>query len=252
MESRKHKEMKYKIAGIARKYKYKAQVEMPSLYYMSFVTGKQKKHIDVWCEISRKESDTVYGRQIPIEIYYSEQIENIILDDIENRFWIEPGNSFRIVVSDSIKKEYTIKKEQSEKYFDVHLIPMNNLKGLVDCLLLGRKYLITNFKPKIDGIFTQVVGINYRDKVKIWKPWNEIEIGTELKLEREPQNNYDTNAIKILYDKNQLGYIPRDDAKELSLFIDEGQNYICTVESKFGSPGDNPILNIKLTKTINL
>lgn len=245
-ESANHREMKYKIAGIARKFGYKCQVEMQSPVYMSFITNNQKQYIDVWCEYSRIEDGVIWGRQIPIEVYYSEQIKNIILDPRMHSFWVDPSISFRIIVSNSVEGSYTIPKDQTKKYFDLHLIPWNNLEGLITCLTLGKKYLVTNFETKMGGTITNVVGIKHRDIKKICEIWDKLEIGTILNLQREYGNNYDSNAVKVMYDKNHIGYVPRDDAKDLACFMDAGNGYLCNVDSKFGHPADKPILVIKI------
>lgn len=44
-----------------------------------------------------------------------------------------------------------------------------------------------------------------------------FEENTELTLEREPENEYDPFAIKILYEGIHLGYVPKEMAAYLDL-----------------------------------
>ena len=241
-ESREHKELKYHIKGIAEKFGYRAIVEMPSPYYMSFVTGKQKKYIDVWCEYSENINGTIMGRQIPIEIYKSELIENITLDKSKYKFYVRPNNSFRIVVSFEINIPYTIPLEETDKYFDLHIIPSDNLDALIRCLSFGKRFLIMGFEPKINGMFVKIMGIRHyaiKDDKNLWK---KIKIGEKLFLKREPNNKYDENAIKVFYKKKHIGYIEKYFAKELSTKIDNGKKFQCLVVEKIGKLGSNPLI----------
>ena len=57
-----------------------------------------------------------------------------------------------------------------------------------------------------------------------------LNVGDELILVREPKNDYDKYAIKIL-DKfdNLIGYIPRYYSKSLTNYLKAGKEYRCTV-----------------------
>lgn len=61
----------------------------------------------------------------------------------------------------------------------------------------------------------------------------DVEIGDEIVLEKEPDNKFDENAIKILTKNGkQLGYVPKDVAKDLK---DEDVNFIeAEVANKLG------------------
>lgn len=50
-----------------------------------------------------------------------------------------------------------------------------------------------------------VAGVKFYDLKKCAK---NIEEGTELVLEPDPMNPYDSNAIKILYENTMLGHVP--------------------------------------------
>jgi hypothetical protein len=61
--------------------------------------------------------------------------------------------------------------------------------------------------------------------------------GTELILEREPKNPYDTSAIRVLSARTNahLGYVPRHIAYELAPKIDAGEDFACFVKYNNGT-----------------
>jgi len=73
-----------------------------------------------------------------------------------------------------------------------------------------------------------IKGIYYdENRRKISK---SIEIGDKLYYERDSKNKYDPYAIRILMDKNEIGYVPREFAKVISSEIDlNGVSYDITV-----------------------
>ncbi len=56
-----------------------------------------------------------------------------------------------------------------------------------------------------------------------------IEIGTKLELEMEPDNIKDKNAIKILYNNRIIGYVPRYYSEPITRNIKEGKKVECSV-----------------------
>lgn len=51
----------------------------------------------------------------------------------------------------------------------------------------------------------------------------------ELQLEREPSNQYDANAVKVLYHDTHIGYIERGQAAFIAAYMDDGWVPTCTV-----------------------
>src|SRR5687768_9157194 len=86
-------------------------------------------------------------------------------------------------------------------------------------------------------------GVNFRpseirDIVKALNP------GDELTLERDAENAYDSNAIKVLSEEGAfLGFVEKDVAAELAPKLDAGETFTVTVDS-FQST-IKPILNIE-------
>ena len=55
------------------------------------------------------------------------------------------------------------------------------------------------------------------------KVWNEIRIGDRLTLTREPDNRHDPNAVRVDWNGQQLGYIPRKENRAVARALDEGE-----------------------------
>lgn len=57
--------------------------------------------------------------------------------------------------------------------------------------------------------------------------------GDPLLIEREPENAFDPNAIKVLSPERSLhiGYVAKEVAVELAPLMDEGRFFVCSVES---------------------
>lgn len=53
---------------------------------------------------------------------------------------------------------------------------------------------------------------------------------SQLSLEREPDNAFDANAIKVFYEDTWIGYVERGVASFMARDMDEGKNYIGIVE----------------------
>lgn len=58
-----------------------------------------------------------------------------------------------------------------------------------------------------------------------------LEIGDEIQLEREPDNAYDENAIKTLFNGTHIGYVEKDVAVEIAPLLDEDYPAKATVLS---------------------
>ena len=64
-----------------------------------------------------------------------------------------------------------------------------------------------------------------------------LKEGDVLLLEREPKNEYDTNAVAIIFGAKRIGYIPKDTAASLSLDMDKGLGVTCKVQEITGGNG---------------
>lgn len=74
-------------------------------------------------------------------------------------------------------------------------------------------------------VLTKVVGAtkNNDEGVNIQNILPELEDGSKLNFAREPNNPYDTNAIKVICDYQHIGYIKAELAEEIAPIMDSGK-----------------------------
>lgn len=65
---------------------------------------------------------------------------------------------------------------------------------------------------------------------------NDVEASLEhevkLDLKRESDNQYDDWAIALHFQKNKIGYIPRDKNEVIARLIDAGKAFFATIQAK--------------------
>ena len=54
--------------------------------------------------------------------------------------------------------------------------------------------------------------------------WDDLRIGQKLLLIREPDNTYDSQAIRVEWQGHKLGYVPKADNIDLARLMDNGTN----------------------------
>lgn len=74
-----------------------------------------------------------------------------------------------------------------------------------------------------------VVGMHFRQEVNAKAIVESFVPPVELQLEREPENPYDSMAIKVFYNGAHIGYIERGQAAFIAPWMDQGVEYSCTV-----------------------
>ena len=83
-----------------------------------------------------------------------------------------------------------------------------NKKYFMDCHLAGRKYYDAN------------------------EVWNQLQVGTPLRLVREADNRHDPDAVQVVFfDKENeenvlLGYIPSTHNEQLAILLDMGWGHL--------------------------
>jgi hypothetical protein len=62
----------------------------------------------------------------------------------------------------------------------------------------------------------------------------EPEMNAEVKLnmKREGDNKFDEFAIALYFDKNKIGYIPRDKNEVIARLMDAGKQFFATLQAK--------------------
>lgn len=93
-----------------------------------------------------------------------------------------------------------------------------------------------------------LAGRTYHDADLVW---NDLKIGQTLRLEREPQNPYDGNAIQVIFNKEEedylLGYIPRSENSKLVAFLDAGWDDLFTCHISQLNAETHPEQQVQLT-----
>ena len=65
-----------------------------------------------------------------------------------------------------------------------------------------------------------LAGSQYYAAAKIW---NNIKQGDRLTLTREPDNRHDRNAVRVDWNGQQLGYVPRAENRAVARALDAGE-----------------------------
>lgn len=66
--------------------------------------------------------------------------------------------------------------------------------------------------------------------------WNEIRVGDRLTLTREPDNRHDRKAIRVEWNGQQLGYVPRAENRAVAEALDNGE----ALEARVSKLRDDP------------
>lgn len=84
-------------------------------------------------------------------------------------------------------------------------------------------------KKKLYFMDCHLAGTMYHDADEVW---DKLKVGVPLSLERELDNRYDPDAVEVVYydtdnaqhnpNRYVVGYIPRDENRELAAFLEMG------------------------------
>lgn len=87
---------------------------------------------------------------------------------------------------------------------------------------------------KIKNVELKVVGVTFKNDDGSSRKDIIVNMTDEspVMLEREPTNKYDVNAIKVLTDGGQIGYIGKDYSGILAPYIDAGRQFTAVVKHK--------------------
>lgn len=105
-------------------------------------------------------------------------------------------------------------------------------KFFMDCHLAGRKY------HDVDEV------------------WEQLKVGTFLRLERDADNKYDPEAVAVMYDDEVqhetycLGYLPSNDNKLTADLLDMGWTDLIECRISTIKPDAHPEQQIRLTLKI--
>ena len=66
--------------------------------------------------------------------------------------------------------------------------------------------------------------------------WGEIRIGDRLSLSREQDNRHDRNAVRVEWNGQKLGYVPRAENRAVAQALDAGER----LEARVAGLRDDP------------
>ncbi len=75
----------------------------------------------------------------------------------------------------------------------------------------------------------------------------QVNPGDKVVLQRQPENPYDPNAVAVLWNGKDIGFLPRDDAAALAPALDEGRQYAAQVHELKGGIKDYPTYGAKIS-----
>ncbi|MFZ4538709.1 HIRAN domain-containing protein [Propionivibrio sp.] len=102
---------------------------------------------------------------------------------------------------------------------------------LIACLVASP--LLSAESVKILVQSSPLAGSQYYAVAKVW---NEIRLGDRLMLTREPDNHHDRNAVRVDWNGEQLGYIPRAENRAVAQALDSGEK----LEARVSKLRDDP------------
>ncbi len=97
-----------------------------------------------------------------------------------------------------------------------------------------------------DQFYTKVVGVTFENRQALVE---QLVAGQPLELKREKDNAHDENAIAVLADGAQIGYLKRNIARHLAPNFDQGIGYEAMVVQVTGSAEKNWGANIFIQRT---
>ena len=192
---------------------------------------EDKLNMDEIVEALIDKYDTYDENDIPTQMkeLLETEIENIEGDIIRSNL-TKKWNEKKVIHREMIQRQ----QEQEERYRQIQERIKNQKPKKVyqkwDFAALKEK-AVANRKddPMWNGYkfisFTTVVGLYYRDdKEEILQ---DMKVGDQLFLRREPDNEYDSMAVAVHDPKERkIGYLPKESNTFMSTMMDSGQEFI--------------------------
>ena len=123
---------------------------------------------------------------------------------------------------------------------------MNKMRDMVleAIKMNGIENVVMPLMNEIFLSFTNIAGTRYVDNQDVFKG---LEKNVPLLLEREADNKYDSNAIKVMTtDREKLGYIPKSDNSIYARLMDSGKILNTRVYSCYQDDYYNWSVSIKI------
>lgn len=82
-----------------------------------------------------------------------------------------------------------------------------------------------------------IAGFSFHEGCDVF---DQLNIGTPLRLIREDENTHDPNAVAIFFGDTMLGYVPRQRNEQLAMLFDMGYEDIFEAKVQSLDPTANP------------
>ena len=112
----------------------------------------------------------------------------------------------------------------------MHLPPISRL-ALLLCLVLAQGAGAESIRILVQS--SPLAGSQYYALAQVWE---QIRPGDRLTLTREPDNRHDRNAVRVDWNGQQLGYVPRAENRAVARALDAGE----TLEARVAKLRDDP------------
>lgn len=96
-----------------------------------------------------------------------------------------------------------------------------------------------NSKRKVSNHLANfnLAGFTYYDGIEVF---NQLKVGTKLRLVPEPDNPYDAKAVAIYFGESKVGFVPRSDNRTISKILNLGHQDIFETFINRVSPDEYP------------
>lgn len=150
-------------------------------------------------------------------------------------------NESERLIQGQLKTNSTVKSDY-EKWKEEYEIRLNEEKDKL-CNGYYNNYRYIEF---------DVAGIYYRTQLAK-DTINSLDMLCEIHLIKEPNNPYDSNAIKVIYDRKHLGYVPKGYTKQIISLIDrnliEKVYVIDAGKDEFSTYSDGQFITLRIYYT---
>ena len=103
--------------------------------------------------------------------------------------------------------------------------------------VVGTSYRKANLKKILEFLEYDYEFGQYKENGYL-EPKNSEYYTQKMSLEREPENEHDKNAIKVMVGNIHLGYVPKKLARKMAKLLDADYNYISELELMDDSNGN--------------
>lgn len=170
--------------------------------------------------------------------YKKEFIEKILKRRIIELACLEYPATMKTFI-DELKLEITDSVKSIETIYQDDKI----LLGITDSFESFEEYFETD---KTNVIFSKIVGTSFRGN-----DLTELSKEAQLTLKREPENQFDSNAIAIYSDVDHIGYIKKELAAELAPKMDKGTKITAKISEITGGTEDKKNIGINIRLVIS-